>query len=105
MQWQPDILSWFTAWISTSRTNPLYQKVKELLESGELGQMKRVIWIVKTRTVHRAIMTKEVGEQPGTRRRRCAAEPESTQSGSVAVDVWNAKTRKSKCLLWKAQKH
>ena len=28
------------------RTNPLYQKVKELLESGELGQMKRVIWIV-----------------------------------------------------------
>lgn len=23
------------------RTNPLYQKVKELLDSGELGQMKR----------------------------------------------------------------
>ena len=28
------------------RTNPLYQKVKELLDSGELGQMKRVIWII-----------------------------------------------------------
>lgn len=28
------------------RTNPLYQKVKDLLESGELGQMKRVIWII-----------------------------------------------------------
>ena len=28
------------------RTNPVYQKVKELLESGELGQMKRVIWII-----------------------------------------------------------
>lgn len=28
------------------RTNPLYQKVKDLLDSGELGEMKRVIWIV-----------------------------------------------------------
>ena len=28
------------------RTNPLYQKVKDLLDSGELGQRKRVIWIV-----------------------------------------------------------
>lgn len=28
------------------RTNPLYQKVKELLDSKELGEMKRVIWIV-----------------------------------------------------------
>lgn len=28
------------------RTNPLYQKIKELLDSGELGQMKRVIWII-----------------------------------------------------------
>ncbi len=26
------------------RTNPVYQKVKELIESGELGQMKRVVW-------------------------------------------------------------
>ncbi|MCI9455890.1 MAG: Gfo/Idh/MocA family oxidoreductase [Oscillospiraceae bacterium] len=26
------------------RTNPVYQKVKELMESGELGQMKRVVW-------------------------------------------------------------
>ena len=28
------------------RTNPLYKKVKELIESGELGAMKRVIWII-----------------------------------------------------------
>ncbi len=28
------------------RTNPVYQKVKELLESGELGEMKRVVWII-----------------------------------------------------------
>ena len=28
------------------RTNPLYIKVKDLLESGELGEMKRVIWII-----------------------------------------------------------
>ncbi len=28
------------------RTNPLYQKVKDLLQSGELGEMKRVIWII-----------------------------------------------------------
>ena len=26
------------------RTNPVYQKVKELMESGELGEMKRVVW-------------------------------------------------------------
>ena len=28
------------------RTNPLYRKVKELIESGDLGEIKRVIWIV-----------------------------------------------------------
>lgn len=28
------------------RTNPVYKKVKELLESGELGEMKRVVWII-----------------------------------------------------------
>ena len=28
------------------RTNPVYQKVKEMLESGELGEMKRVVWII-----------------------------------------------------------
>ena len=26
------------------RTNPVYQKVKDLMESGELGEMKRVVW-------------------------------------------------------------
>ncbi len=28
------------------RTNPVYQKVKDLVESGELGELKRVVWIV-----------------------------------------------------------
>ena len=28
------------------RTNPVYKKVKDLLESGELGEMKRVVWII-----------------------------------------------------------
>lgn len=28
------------------RTNPLYQKMKELIESGELGQIKRTNWII-----------------------------------------------------------
>lgn len=28
------------------RTNPIYQKLKELIESGELGKVKRVIWII-----------------------------------------------------------
>lgn len=28
------------------RTNPLYQKLKEMIESGELGKVKRTIWII-----------------------------------------------------------
>ncbi|SDZ33686.1 Predicted dehydrogenase [Evansella caseinilytica] len=28
------------------RTSPLYQKVKDLVESGELGKLKRTIWII-----------------------------------------------------------
>ena len=28
------------------RTNPVYQKVKELMDAGELGEMKRVVWII-----------------------------------------------------------
>ncbi|GAA0135998.1 Gfo/Idh/MocA family oxidoreductase [Paenibacillus sp. YSY-4.3] len=28
------------------RTNPVYQKVRELVHSGELGALKRVIWII-----------------------------------------------------------
>lgn len=28
------------------RTNPVYQKVRELVQSGELGELKRVVWIV-----------------------------------------------------------
>ena len=28
------------------RTNPVYAKVKEMLESGELGEIKRVVWLI-----------------------------------------------------------
>lgn len=28
------------------RTNPLYRKLKELIESGELGELKRSVWII-----------------------------------------------------------
>ena len=28
------------------RTNPVYAKVKELVESGELGELKRVVWLI-----------------------------------------------------------
>lgn len=28
------------------RTNPVYAKVKEMLESGELGELKRVVWLI-----------------------------------------------------------
>lgn len=28
------------------RTNPLYQKLRDLVQSGELGEMKRAIWII-----------------------------------------------------------
>jgi predicted dehydrogenase len=28
------------------RTNPVYQKVRELVQSGELGELKRAVWIV-----------------------------------------------------------
>lgn len=28
------------------RTNPVYQKVRDLVQSGELGEMKRVVWII-----------------------------------------------------------
>lgn len=28
------------------RTNPVYKKVKDLMDSGELGELKRVVWII-----------------------------------------------------------
>ena len=28
------------------RTNPLYKKIKELIDSGELGEIRRVVWII-----------------------------------------------------------
>ncbi len=30
------------------RTNPLYQKIKELIDSGELGQIRRTNWIINS---------------------------------------------------------
>jgi predicted dehydrogenase len=28
------------------RTNPVYQKVKELIESGEVGEIRRIVWTI-----------------------------------------------------------
>lgn len=28
------------------RTNPMYQKVRDLVKSGELGELKRIVWII-----------------------------------------------------------
>jgi len=28
------------------RTNPIYQKLRDLVKSGELGDIKRIIWII-----------------------------------------------------------
>ena len=30
------------------RTNPLYQKVKELIDNGEIGQIRRTNWMITT---------------------------------------------------------
>ena len=35
------------------RTNPIYQQIKEFLDSGALGQLKRVTWIITNASVYR----------------------------------------------------
>jgi len=35
------------------RTNPIYQQIKDFLDSGELGQLKRVTWIITNASVYR----------------------------------------------------
>ena len=34
------------AMMFNQRTNPLYQKLRELIQSGELGEIKRTNWII-----------------------------------------------------------
>ena len=34
------------AMMSNQRTNPLYQKVKEILDAGTIGELRRVTWII-----------------------------------------------------------
>ena len=48
------------------RTNCVYRKLHEMIQSGELGQLRRVNGSSPTGIVIRAIMMRRAGRQPGT---------------------------------------
>ena len=50
------------------RTNCVYRKMHEMIVSGELGQIKRVNWIITAGIGPRAIMMRRTGKLPGTGR-------------------------------------
>ena len=47
------------------RANPLYQKIRDLVQSGQVGDLKRTNLIYTARTVPKAIMIQVNGEQRG----------------------------------------
>lgn len=47
------------------RTNVLFAKARELVKSGELGVLKRSVWIITNWYRHNAITILEAGVQPG----------------------------------------
>ena len=48
------------------RTNPLYQKVKEIVDNGEIGNIRRTNWMITTLVeTTRLTMIKAHGEQHG----------------------------------------
>ena len=52
--------------IFNQRTNPLYQKVKEIIDNGEIGNIRRTNWIITNMVeTTRLIMIKAHGEQHG----------------------------------------
>lgn len=50
------------------RTNRLYQQVKDIIESGELGQIRRSNWIINPGGVRTAITVRAAGARPGEER-------------------------------------
>ena len=50
------------------RTNRLYQRVKAIVESGELGQIRRSNWIINSWWRRTAITVRVTGAQPGEER-------------------------------------
>lgn len=51
------------------RANPMYQKVKELIDSGELGELKRMVWIItdwyRSQSYHDSSMWRSTWEGEG----------------------------------------
>ena len=47
------------------RTNCVYRKLRDLVKSGEVGDLKRMVWIITTGTDPSAIITAVHGEAPG----------------------------------------
>lgn len=47
------------------RTNPKFQKMREIVQSGELGELKRCIWIITTGTARRHTTTAACGVRRG----------------------------------------
>ena len=66
------------------RTSPLFQRAREIVQGGLLGELKRSVWIVTNwyRTQHYYV---------AGRGRRRPSESGAPQSGSVAMDLRNAR--------------
>ena len=50
------------------RTNGLFRKAREIVKSGELGKLKRSVWIMTTGTERRAITIRAIGAPHGAAR-------------------------------------
>ena len=66
------------------RTNKLYQKIKEIVASGELGEIRRSNWIINTGQL---LPAERMARHLGRRRRRCSGEPGSAPARPLAVDL------------------
>ena len=75
------------------RTNPIYQKLRDIIQSGEMGQIKRVIWVItdwyRTQSYYnssawRATWAKEGGGG--------IIESIPSPDRLVAMGIWDAKT-------------
>ena len=48
------------------RTNPIYARAREIVRSGQLGELKRLVWVVTNWYRTQATMTRAAGVPPGT---------------------------------------